>query len=181
MFKTRIALATGVTTAVLLVGFSAHVIATSVTGQPAAATVIAPIVVTPVGLGLNFGSVSNSTAGTVTVDLDPTLALNPASSGDGGEVLSGSGAARAQFDLTGNGTASYNVDFTSNTFPIDLSGDGTVTLAGLTWAGNGGTTLGTGAFTAGTDTMYVGGTLSLTTAPTAGLHTGSYSMDVVYN
>jgi len=180
MNKSRAILITGLAAAVLIIGFSSHVIATTVTAQPIGATVVAPIVVTPVGAGLNFGSVGNSTAGTVTVVLDPVA--NSASSADGADVLSGTGAAAAQFNLSaGVASASYTVDFTSNIFPINLAVG--VDVMTLTWAGNNGTTLSAGAFGAGpiTDTMFVGGTLRLLTGPTQGVHAGAYDMDVVYN
>lgn len=184
MTKSRTLLTTGIAAAVLLVGFSAHVVATSVLTQPTSANVVAPMVVTAGNAGLNFGSVGNSTAGVVNVVVDPQAAGYAASSSDGADVLTGTGALRAQFNITsGIATQGYTVDFTSNTFPIDASGDGTVTITALTWAGDNGVTLGGGTIDAGgTDTFWVGGNLQLQATPTQGLHnTATYDMDVVYN
>lgn len=188
MNKSRTLISAAIAAAILVIGYSAHVVATTVTAQPIGAVLISPFTVTPVGGGLNFGTVSYDIAGTTTVDVDPTAVGYAASSSDGAGVLAGTGAARAQFDLASGQTAStYTVNFTT-VLPLDISASGgapagSVTITALTWAGAGGTTPSAGVFDgAGLDTMYVGGTLQMTNAAVASAaYVGAYDIDVVYN
>lgn len=185
MMKSKKLLTAGIAAGILVVGYSAHVIATTVTAQNASATLVAPITVTP-GTALNFGQVSYDTAGATTVVLDPTLAANPASSADGAGVFAGT-ANRADFALSaGLANATYTVNFTAVPGDITASGCGacpanSVEINTLTWASaslgaSAGQLDGTGA-----DTMYVGGTLSMATTAAGGSYSGTYDMEVVYN
>lgn len=179
MIKSRTLLATGIAAVVSLVGFSAHVVATQITGQTASVNVIAPITIAAGTNPLNFGDVSNPTAGPVTFTLDPTVALNPVTSASG-DVVPGT-ATRADFALTGEASSTYIVDFTGNTLPMNM-GSALVQLTALTSS-----SLSTGATDAGTfdavtadDTLYVGGTISVDNTA-SGPYSANYVMDVVYN
>lgn len=183
MNKSRTFITAAITTAVLVVGYSAHVIATVVSGQNASATIVAPIVVTP-GTALTFGTVSNDPNLASSVTINPTT--NVALGANGASVLAG--ATRADFGLAAgaaNSGATYTVNFTA--VPGDISNSNvvcapacpanSVEINTLTWD-----SLGTGTLDgAGNDTMWVGGTLSMSTAAVGGSYSGTYDMDVVYN
>lgn len=185
MNKSRTFIAAAIASTILVVGFSAHVVATTVTGQTADAELLTPVTITP-GTSLDFGQVSPDPVNPTTVVLDPTAAANPASSVDGAGVIAGT-AVRADFALTaGVANQSYTVNFT---VPGDISASGSgcpcpansVEINALTWA-----TLSQGLASGqlsgtGTDTLWVGGTLSMAGAALGGTYQGTYSMDVVYN
>jgi len=179
MFKSRTLLTAGIAATILVVGYSAHVLATAVNGNSVSAQIVTPINVAT-GTALNFGVVSNDPVLTSTVSINPTD--NSVSTTNGASAISGQ--TRADFALSGGVTsANYTVNFTTTT-PIDITASGcgacpanSVTISALTWDSVGGGTLdGLGA-----DTLWVGGTLTMTSAATGGTYSGTYNMDVVYN
>lgn len=186
MNQSRTFIAAAIAVGVLIVGFSAHVVATTVTGQTADAELLTPVTITP-GTALDFGQVSPDPVNPTTVVLDPTAAANPASSANGAGVVAGT-AVRADFALTaGVANQSYTVNFPTLPGDISASGSGcpcpanSVEINTLTWASlSQGLASGQLSGT-GTDTLYVGGTLSMAGGALGGTYQGTYDMEVVYN
>ena len=182
MFKSRTFLTAGITAAIVVFGYSAHVLATAVNSNSVSAQIVTPISVAT-GTALTFGIVSNDPALTSTVTIVPVD--NSLSTTNGASAISGQ--TRADFTLSGGtAAATYTVNFT--TYPGDITATGcgacpanSVTINTLTWASN---SLGASSGQLdglGGDTVWVGGTLTMTNAAAAGNYTGSYDMDVVYN
>lgn len=137
----------------------------------ATATVMTSIAITN-NTDLDFGAFSPSTGGTVIIGTDG------ARSKTGAVVLSsGDTGGRAQFTVTGA---------TDATYAITLPGNGTVSLSN----GGGGSMdvndfvsnpSGTGTLTGGTETLYVGATLTVGSGQASGSYTGSFDVSVEYN
>jgi len=147
----------------------------TVNAQGASATTpnsVGATIVTPIGLvagaSLQFGSLSNTTAGTVVI--------TPA----GGRSVTGSvtatgTASAAAFTVTGGSTSTYTI-----TLPASAStlSDGTHTMTVDTWTSN---PSGTGTLSSGSQALAVGGTLHLALSQGVGIYTGSFSVTVNYN
>lgn len=150
--------------------FSASTNATS-TG-----TVVTPINITKAA-DLAFGSFAAGTGGTITVSPNGTRSVT-------GTVLpvTGGTAAAAKFDVTGDG---------SSTYTISVVGDANLTSGGNNMAFNvisdlsaSAITSGTvsiGTLTAGAQSIFVGGTLTVASAQAVGTYTGNIVATVEYN
>lgn len=144
----------------------------------ATATVITPIAITKAA-DLVFGSFARGGGGTVTVS---TSGARTAS----GTILStvGSTPTAAQFDVTGEGTSTYSIDWSGVSVLTDSVSTETMALtktSDLT-AGNaisGEVTSGT--LTAGAQSIYLGGVLTVGAAQAAGVYTGNVTVTVEYN
>ena len=136
------------------------------------ATVITPIAISKT-IDMNFGNIAVSPTIAGTVILDPAGARTKT----GGVTLpavAGTVTA-ASFAVTGLGTSTYAI-----TLP------GTITLAGvpsgtMTVGTFVSTPSGTGALTAGAQTLLVGGTLNVAAAQAAGIYTNSTDLTVTVN
>lgn len=152
-------------------GVQVHAATTSGT---ATATVVTPIAISA-GDNLRFGSFSTSAAG-------QTVTINAATSArsSSGVVLVTSTTGAATFNVTGEGTLTY---------AITLPGDGTVNIttgvadAPRTMAVSSFTSdpSGTGALTAGAQTLKVGATITTVASQVAGAYTGTFNVSVDYN
>lgn len=142
----------------------------------ASATVIAPIAIT-VGSHLSFGSFAAGTGGTVTVN---TGGVRSAS----GPILSSAAmASAARFDITGQSGLTYAITHGGST---DLANGGaTMALAKFSdLAGSGassGNVVAGMLSAAGTQSLFVGGKLTVASAQQAGLYSGTVIATVEYN
>lgn len=138
----------------------------------ATATVLTPISITKTA-DLRFGSFSTSAAG-------QTVVISPA----GGRTLTGAlGSTGTAF-----GAASFTVSGTgTNTYAITLSGDVNITTGAggpaeiMTVSAFTSNPSGTGALSAGSQTLTVGGTLTTVASQAAGAYTGTFTTTVEYN
>jgi hypothetical protein len=134
-------------------------------------TVIAPIQITKTA-DLVFGSfAAGATGGTVTI----STAGARAKTGD--VVLSGTAAAAAKFDVTGEGGLTYSIALTPTL--LTRSG-GTETMAFTAESDiTSGTLAGVGG--AGAQSFFVGGVLTVGTGQVPGNYVGSVKATVAYN
>ncbi|WP_172146800.1 DUF4402 domain-containing protein [Pseudomonas tumuqii] len=144
------------------------------------ATVITPIAITK-SVDLAFGSFARGAGGSVTVS---TSGARTAS----GTILStvGGTPAAAKFDVTGEGTSTYSITWSGDTIlTTGVGGAGeTMALARVSDLTAGGATSGevaSGALTAGAQSIYLGGVLTVGAAQVAGAYTGSVTATVEYN
>lgn len=144
------------------------------------ATVIAPIAITKAA-DLAFGKFARGAGGTVTVS---TSGARTAS----GTILStvGSTPTAAQFNVTGDGAATYSITWSGDTqLTTGVGGAGeTMALARISDLTAGNATSGevtSGTLTAGAQSIYLGGTLTVGAAQVAGAYTGSVTATVEYN
>ncbi len=151
--------------AAALVALSSGAAHAATAAGSATATVIAPITIAHVvGASLNFGTFDASTGGTVTV----TAA--GAGTASGVSFVSGSVNAADGFNVTGDGTRSFNITTTG----------GNVTSGSNTMAFTTSPSAATGTLVAGLASFTVGGVLTVTSGQSVGSYTGSYNATVVY-
>ena len=120
---------------------------------------------------LEFGSIATvgATGGTVTIAA-VTGTVTPTSSGV--TVLStGSARTAGSFNITGEANTTYTL---TELTALSLAGPGTSMPVALTSSAN--RQLGAG----GTDTLFVGGTLTVGANQTPGSYTGTYDVTVTY-
>lgn len=144
----------------------------------ATATVITPIAITKAA-DLVFGSFARGGGGTVTVS---TSGARTAS----GTILStvGSTPTAAQFDVTGEGASTYSIAWSGVSVLTDSVSTETMALSKISdlTAGNaisGEVTDGT--LTAGAQSIYLGGVLTVGATQAAGVYTGNVTVTVEYN
>jgi hypothetical protein len=137
----------------------------------AEATIVTPIGITKT-VDMNFGNVAVSTA-------LGTVVLTPAStrSKTGGVTLptNNGTVSAASFDVTGEGNFTYSITLPSSATTIN-SGLNTMTIDTWTSAPSG-----TGALTAGAQTLTVGATLHVAGSQAAGTYTSAVPFDVTVN
>jgi len=140
-------------------------------------TVVAPITITK-SADLAFGkfAAGTATAGTVTVSTSGARTV------DGGVVAMSSTTSAARFDVGGEAGATYSITLSG---PTELS-SGSDTMAfspvsDLTGANTISGTVTSGTLTAGTQSIYVGGVLTVSANQAAGTYSGSVTASVDYN
>ena len=155
-----------------------NVLAASDTAQ-ASGTVIEPIAIVK-SADLSFGEFAPGAGGTVTVSTSGART-------NSGVILStiGSAPTAARFDVTGEADATYSISITADAALSDGAA-GTMTLATFSDftgadATSGDVQLGGGTLTAGAQSIYVGGTLTVGASQTAGTYTGDIVVNVEYN
>lgn len=146
----------------------------------ATATVITPIAITK-SRDLVFGSFARGAGGSVTVSTSGARTAT-------GAILStvGGTPTSAKFDVTGEGASTYSITWSGATaLTTGVGGAGeTMALARISdlTAGNAITgEVATGTLTAGAQSIYLGGTLTVGAAQVAGAYTGSVTATVEYN
>jgi spore coat protein U-like protein len=145
-------------------GATAPAFAATSASASASATVIVPIAITKAA-DLSFGKfASGATGGSITVQTDGSRAGT-------GDVLLTNGGATYTIDTTGT---SANLSSSGNNLPLSLISDFAATASS---AG----TKATGTLTGGTQTLFVGGTLTVGANQPAGNYTGSVAVAVAYN
>jgi hypothetical protein len=138
----------------------------------ATVTIVAPIAITKT-VDMNFGSVAvKSLGGTVVLATDG----GRTATGDV-TIASGISGAAASFDVTGEGNYTYAITLPSTDYTITrVSGSETMTVN--TFVSN---PSGTGALTAGAQTLTVGATLNVAGSQVAGTYTNAIGFDVTVN
>lgn len=143
----------------------------------ATATVVTPITITKVN-DLRFGSFSTS-AVSQTVTIAGTSAGTRTNSG---AVLLNSTNGSASFTVSGTADQTYSITIPTAAVTI-TTGDGavgkTMSVASFTSTPTAGT--GTGLLTGGTQTLYVGATVTTVASQVAGIYTGNFTVTVAYN
>jgi hypothetical protein len=163
---------------VMIVGFSASVMAQGVTATATTtATIIAPLTITnavdmvfgTVSAGVNGGTVVLATDGTRTRTGDVQLSVFAAGS-----------PSAASFSVTGEGAYTYAITIPTGDYTITETGAASMIVNAFVSDPSG-----TGALTAGVQTINVGATLNVgaSATQTAGVYTNSTPFDVtvVYN
>jgi len=146
--------------------------ATAATGN-ASAVLVSPISITE-STALNFGSISNGlTAGSSNVVVSATGAATTY-----GASLAKVGATdtRGIFSVSGGANLAYTVTLPASTTITD--GVTTMTVGTFTTSSLSGTSTLSGA---GTDTYYVGATLTVSNTNNAGTYSGTYTITAAYN
>lgn len=141
----------------------------------ATATVVAPIAIAASNPNLLFGSFSTSAAG-------QTVAISPA----GARTLTGAlgvgtgqnAFGAASFAVTGSTTLTYAITLPTTTNIKTGTGIAAETMATSLFTS---TPSGTGALTAGAQTLLVGATITTVAAQVAGAYTGTFIVTVAYN
>ncbi len=160
----------------LVLGVAGHGINSqaATTSNTATATVVAPIAIAA-GTTLRFGSFSTSAAA-------QTVTINAATGArtSSGALLATSTVGRATFSVTGEGTLTYAITLPSNGTVTITTGTATTpeTMAVGTFTSD---PSGTGALTAGAQTLGVGATITTVASQVAGSYTGSFNVSVDYN
>lgn len=138
------------------------------------ATVVTPIAIAD-AQNLNFGEFAAGTGGTVVL----TTAGGASASGD--VVLTGGTSAAAEFTVTGQADASFSIGVADN----NLTHTDTVTTMALATThdldGASENNPNSGTLILGTQTLYVGGTLTVGNAQTVGVYSGTVTATVNYN
>ena len=136
------------------------------------ATVITPIAISKT-IDMNFGSIAVSPTIAGTVVMTPA-GVRTKTGGVTLPAVTGSVAA-ASFTVTGLGTSTYAITL-PGTITLNGTPSGTMTVGTFT-----STPSGTGALTAGSQTLLVGGTLNVGAAQAAGTYTNTADMTVTVN
>jgi hypothetical protein len=144
------------------------------TNVSAAGKIVTPINITA-GNNLSFGDFANG-AGTVVLSTSGSRTVT------GSPALIGTASSVATFTITGDTGLGFTIDYSGTSTSLS---NGTDTIAftpasDLSAAGATATTVGTGTLTGGTQTLYVGGTLTLVGGEAAGDYTGTVSATVEY-
>lgn len=161
----------------LVLGVAGHGINSqaATTSNDATATVVAPIAIAA-GTTLRFGSFSTSAAAQ-TVTINATSGARTSS----GVALVTSTVGRATFNVTGEGTLTYAITLPTNgtvNITTDDGGSASEILAVSNFTSD---PSGTGALTAGAQTLGVGATITTAASQVAGAYTGSFNVSVDYN
>jgi len=141
---------------------------TSTATGSAAATVVAPIVLTHTsGASLNFGKFTTGTGGTVVVSSAGAASVT----GDVG-IVPGSTSSADAFTVAGDASRSFSIATTG----------GSVTSGAASMAFTTAPSAATGTLsTSGAASFTVGGTLTVASTAVAGAYTGTYTATVTYN
>jgi hypothetical protein len=155
-----------------LMGFAVGAFAQATASASATATIVTPIAITKT-VDMNFGNVAVQTSPGGTVVLSPAGTRTKT----GGVTLpnvTGTVAA-ASFNVTGTGNYTYIITLPSSDVTIT---SGVNTMAVNTFTS---TPSGTGALTAGAQTLTVGATLNVSAAQPSGTYTTGTPFDVIVN
>jgi len=148
--------------------FSNAAQAADATGN-ASATIATPIAITE-GTALAFGTIlAGASSSTIVVDTSGGRTV-----GSGDASLLGGTVSAASFDVTGEGSSTYSVSFSSGDTLTD--GSNTMSLGTYTTSNSG-----SGTLSGGTDSFEVGATLTVGASQAAGSYTGTYTVTVNYN
>jgi hypothetical protein len=163
--------------ALALFGAGSAMAATSATAT-STGVVVTPISVTK-SVDMSFGDIAGGgTAGTVTLTPGGTRTVS------GGAVAAGGTPTAAKFDVTGSGTLTYAIDYTGTATQL-TSGSDTMAFAAISdtsaSAKSTAGTVATGTLTAGAQSIYVGGILTVGVNQNAGTYTGNIAVAVNYN
>ena len=140
------------------------------------------VVVTPItvakSVDMSFGNIAGgATSGTVTLTPGGALSVT------GGAVKAGGTPAAAKFDVSGSGSLTYAIDYTGTATALTSGSDSMpfAAVSDTTASAKTSGTVGTGALTAGAQSIYVGGVLTVGINQNAGTYTGNIAVAVNYN
>lgn len=171
----QVALRSAMAAAFAVIGVSSYAVEGTAS---ASGTVIAPIAITK-GADLNFGKFARGAGGSITVATNGT----PSSTGIVRSTTVTPTAAR--FDVTGDAAATYSITYTGTSTTLSDGATNTMTMAIFSDLTGGGATSGSAATGllngSGTQSVYVGGTLTVGATQVAGTYTGSVKVQVEYN
>ena len=155
----------------------------AVATSTATSTVIAPIGITA-PVVLSFGKFAPGAGGSVTIS-------NSGARTGAGVILSNTASTQtaARFDVTGEGSSTYAITHSGVTELTGISGAALVLpsvmalakTSDLTGADVTAGNVATGTLTAGVQSIYVGGTLTVGATQAAGDYTGAVTVTVEYN
>lgn len=137
--------------------------AVTLSGLSADAEVVEPLAITEVD-SLNFGTFDNLGGTVVVVPSDDSLSTT-------GSLEHFGDNKRAEFTVTGAPGESYSTTVPSS---ITLTGPGASTMSASLTSSN------TGTLTAGTDSLYVGGTLTVASGQAVGTYAATYAITIIY-
>ena len=161
-------------TAAALIGFSMSASAQDTDSATATATIVTPISIVKVD-DMNFGNVavSATTAGTV------VMTPEGGTSTTGGVTLPATAGtvSAASFTVSGEGTYTYAITLPTTDYTITHSTDASTMIVDAFTS----TPSGTGALTAGSQTLNVGATLNVDAGQSAGTYTNATGFDVTVN
>lgn len=155
-----------------LAGFSSKTFAQATASATATATIVTPISISKTA-DMNFGNVAVQTATGGTVVMTPA-GVRTQTGGVTLPATTGTVAA-ASFTVTGQGAYTYAITLPSSALTI-TSGSNTMTVDTFT-----STPSGTGALSAGTQTLNVGATLNVASAQAAGTYVSGTPFNVTVN
>ena len=138
-------------------------------------TVIAPITINK-SVDLAFGKFAASTGGTVTVSTSGARTVT------GGVAPMSSSTTAAKFDVAGETGSTYSISLSGTT--VLTSGSDTMAFAAVSDLTGANATTGTvssGTLTAGAQSIYVGGVLTVAANQAPGTYTGTVIASVDYN
>lgn len=165
------------TLALIAVGASAHCPAAVATAS-ASCTVIEPVVVTTAA-NLSFGRFAAGAGGSITISTSGArTASGVVPSSDGGAMSA------AKFLVTGATGATYSIAYGGTSVLSRSAGPQTMALTKFSDVSAGNATTGTvssGMLTAGTQSIYVGGTLNVAPNQAVGTYAGEVTVTVEYN
>jgi len=157
--------------AVVLVAVTATVNAQVTGTATGSATIIAPIAIANAG-NMNFGSIAVSTTpGTVVLS---TAGVRAAAGGVTLPAAVGT-VSTAKFTVTGLGSSTYSIQLPTS-YVISDGASHSMTVNAFTSDPSG-----TGALTAGTQTINIGATLNVLGSQTAGTYTNATGFPVIVN
>ena len=169
----KLALLAGLFTGAVLSMPAAH--AANATAN-ASSTVVAPIAIVKAA-DLSFGKFAATTGGSITISTTGVRTNTPGVVQIGGGTLSA-----ARFDVTGDTDATFSIAISAS--PTLASGGNTMAFATVSDLTAGNTVTGnvtSGTLTLGSQSIYVGGILTVGLAQAAGTYTGSVTATVEYN
>ncbi len=164
-----------------LVGATGAMAQSSATGTgTATATVIRPISILAVN-DLAFGNiVPSGVAGTLALTAAAITAATPGG-GITQPVATPGTRTAASFTVGGEGGFTYAITLPGVAQTITGPAAATMTVSGFTSSPNATGTLSNAIGAAGTETLYVGGTLNVGINQAAGNYTGTFTVTVAYN
>ena len=160
-------------TAILMIAFSATMFGQAIASATASARMVTPIAIANAS-DMDFGNIAVSTsAGTV------VLATAGTRSATGGVTLPATTGTvtAASFNVTGEGTYTYAITLPT-TYTITETVGSVETMTVNTFTSD---PSGTGALTAGAQTLNVGATLNVAASQLAGTYTNATGFDVTVN
>jgi hypothetical protein len=180
----------GASSAAILAGLATAANAQSNTSSASAtvsASIIQPISITKVS-NLSFGTIARPASGSSTITLANNTGTNPVSvtSGTAAVVTQGTrgeftvtGDEGRQYVISGSGTSAFNLTHTNATDTISFTPTFSANGAGL--SGLTGTLSGVlGDFGEGSQSLYAGGSFSVTNTTVTGAYSGTMNLTVTY-
>jgi len=161
--------------AIVMLAFTASAFAQTTASATATATIVAPLAIAK-STDMNFGNVAVSATVAGTCVLAPA-GTRTQTAGVQLSVANPGTVSAAVFNVTGEGAYTYAITLPVGNYVITRL-TGTETMNVNTFISN---PSGTGALTAGSQTLQVGATLNVAAAQVAGTYTNATGFDVTVN